>query len=309
MRIAANNFRWALVTSMCTAALLTGCVGLTASQKTAVGRLGEASAKLGPASSAQLALIRDNVIQMNLEALMLQGPGFPSKPGEPPPSIVPGELDKNLSADVVATIGAATNAITAYGEALVALVDDTQSANVKSAAATFASSLRSVPGSRLTTEQATAIGDAVESVGGFLVEAKRKKAVVTLVLNARSSVDSICALLVTTFDPEADKSAGVVLRSAILSVSIPAHRTFAHANTYQKRKEAELGLKLAFDNEVRRTHDLVKVKQAAKAMKSANDALVAAMQDAKWSMDDVLDFSEKVQSLQDAVHRSMNKGG
>lgn len=224
-------------------------------------------------------------------------------------------MDETLPLDTVVVITAATNALAGYGKTLSALVADTQAADLKAAASTFSASLAAVPGSGLTTSQEMAIGTAIAEVGGFAVEAKRKKAVLAVVLNAREAVDKLCDRLILDFDPayalEATPPRGVV--AAGLSKSGEPLYGFAvvawkNGKTYQERAAAQNGLKLAFDSRLVLKNDLVKVQKAGRSMKKANAALVAAVQENEWSFDDLLDFAEKAQSLQAAVQASFAGG-
>jgi len=311
MRRMANASRWALIVGITVATtVISGCGGLTTIQKDAVTKFGDASEKLGAATGAELVIVRDGIVQMNLERLMLEGYQASSRTSGVYPT--PTELDHGLNTDAVATISAATQALAAYGKTLVALVADTQTAEVKKAAATFSASLGSVPNSGLSEGQRTAIGDAIEGLGGFLIEGKRKKAIIAVVQNSQNSVNALCDLLIANFEPVTPTSKGGLISRQMEATTEPLYGTaigvLRDGKTSQARRESQFALKIAFENRVRRTHDLAKVQKAAIAMKKANTALANAIQDSKWSFDDLLDFAEKAESLQAAVKNSVKKG-
>ncbi|MEZ2299370.1 hypothetical protein [Variovorax sp. RCC_210] len=285
---------------------LAGCTGLTAQQKDAVTKFGKASSSLGDTTATELKAMRQSTMQMNLERLSLSGKDKDmSNAGTPLPG--PTNLDSGFELETVTAVSAATAALSSYGKALVALADDTESAELRSATDGFATNLALVPKAQLTDEQRVAIASAANGLGGFVVEAKRKRAVATLVIHAKSSVDKLCTILAQDFDPHRGWIAEK-LAATSEPLLVAADLALVNGKNYDQRKAAQEGLRLAFDNRKRLDLILSGIQKTAVSMKKANETLAIAIQDGSFSIDDFLDFSEKAQALQLAVKSAQPKG-
>lgn len=290
--------------------LLSGC-GLTAAQKDAVAKFGESAAKLGTATGTQLSVAREIEVKMNLERILLQGyidPGDMSRSG-----LDPTKLDQSLPSEAAEIIMSAANGLAAYGKTLVALVTDTQTPELKAAASTLSINLASIPGAQLTASQQGAITSAVTGISGFLIEEKRKQAVLAVVLNAQRSVDTLCDRLIVDFDPSPPfGSQRGVIAQGLEKSGEPLYgfaiATWKSGKSYHERSAAQNGIKLAFDARIIRNNDLLKTQNAARSMKRANASLVTAVQGSQWSLEDLIEFAEKAQSLQSAVQSSLHGG-
>lgn len=294
-------------------AVLGGCGGLTTKQKDAVGELGKASAAVGTAASTQIQDMRDTTVQMNLERLTLLGYVQPTPEqltamgGKDPQG--PAALDHGFELDQVKLINSGTKALVNYGTVLVALVDDTQSAKLKTAAAGFTSDLSSLSAVNVTlsADQRTAIGGLAESIGGFIVAEKRKTAVLKFVMGSQDNVSAICDFLAGAFDTDGGHISRTFddTRVALLN---PAFDALLAGKTYQARHDGQLGMKLAFDNDKSRKQTLAQISSAAGDMKKANATLVTALHDPTKSFDDVINFAQQAQALQDAIQGAVKPG-
>jgi hypothetical protein len=292
--------RWCrLLTLVLLLGTFAGCA-LTAKQKAAVSQFSGSAATLGDVTSSQLIAMRDDTVKMTLERLLLGGKSKDPNLGDQT------SLDRGFDVERVETVSGATQALAAYGKSLAALVDDTQSAELKAASNEFVASLGRVPTAKehLSDEQLGAIGTAVQEVGGLWIESKRKQAVTTIVNNSKDAVEHLCDLLVRDFDPD---KGWVAIQLQVIEDPLMAEATngLYDGQTYNDRKIALEAFRLAHDSQMRRTQVLGRVTDAATAMKKANSVLANAIANSAWSFEDIQDFAQKARSLQMAVKISV----
>jgi hypothetical protein len=275
--------------------LLSGCA-LTARQKAAVSQFSGSAIMLGDTTSSELNAMRDATVQMTLERLLLGGKSKDPSLGDQ------ASLDRGFDVDRVETIAGATRALAAYGRSLAALVDDTQSAELRTASNEFVASLGRVPAARarMSDAQLQAIGTVVQDVGGLWVEWKRRQAVTTIVRESRLAVDTLCELLARDFDP---MGGWVARQLQVIEDPLMAEATnrFYDGRTDSERKGAIEAFRLVHGSRMRRTEVLKRVTEGAAAMKQANDTLARAAEESTWSMQDIQDFAQKARSLRTAV--------
>jgi hypothetical protein len=291
-----RTVRWrSALTLAVLAAVFAGCA-LTAQQKAAVSQFSDSATTLGDVSSSELKVMRDETIKMTTERLLLGGKSKDPNLGDQT------SLDRGFEVTRVETVSGATRALAAYGKSLAALVDDTQSADLKAASNEFVASLGRVPAAKdkLSDKQLEAIGTAVQEVGGLLVEWKRKQALTTIVRESRQAVDQLCDLLARDFDPQRGWVAQQLLVVEAPLVGAATDALF-NARTYNDRKTTLEAFRLAQGSRMRRTEVVKRVADTAKAMKKANEALAQAVENSAWSIQDIQSFAERARSLQTAV--------
>lgn len=278
-----------------------GCA-LTNNQKMAVSQFSASAATLGDVTSAELGAMRENTVKMTMERLLLSGKSKDPRLGDQT------SLDRGFELKRVETVTAATTALAAYGKSLAALVDDTQSAEFKTASNAFVASLGHVPTTKdyIDDQQLEAIGTVMQDVGGFWIEWKRQQAVKVIVAAAQKSIEHLCDLLIRDFNPGNDRGEGkgwITLQLQIVEDPLMAEATngLYDSRTYHDRQPALKAFRLAHDSRMRRTEVLQRVMDGAAAMKLANAALVHALANSTWSFHDIQDFSQKVRSLHIAV--------
>ena len=180
--------------------LLSGCA-LTAAQKAAVSQFSDSAAALGDITSSELIAMRDGTVKMTMERLLLGGKSKDKELGNQ------ATLDRGFELKRVEAVSGAARALAAYGKSLGALVNDTQSADLKAASNEFIASLGRVPAAteHINDQQLGAIGTVIQDVGGFWIEWKRKQAVETIVAKSQRAVEHLCDLLIRDFSPGNDK--------------------------------------------------------------------------------------------------------
>lgn len=293
---ASKTSRWCSVLTLAVLlVILAGCA-LTAKQKAAVSLFSGSAATLGDVTSSELKAMRDGTVKMTIERLLLGGKSKDCNLGDQT------SLDRGFDLKRVMTVAGATQALAAYGKSLAALVDDTQSAELKVASNEFVASLGRVPTAkeRLSDKQLEVIGTVVQEVGGLWIEWKRKQAVTTIVKESRQAVDHLCDLLIRDFDPE---KGWVAKQLQVVEEPLMAEATngLYDGRTYNDRKVALEAFRLAHGSRMRRTEVLKRVTDGATAMKKANSALAQAVENSDWSIQDIQDFAQRARSLQTAV--------
>lgn len=275
-----------------------GCA-LNASQKMALGQFSSSATKLGELTSSELMSMHDNTVKMTTERLLLGGKSKDGNLGDQR------SLDRGFELKKVETISSATQALAAYGNSLSALVDDSQSANLKAASNQFVASLGNLPEvkSQINDKQLEAIGTVIQEVGGLWVEWKRKQAVTTIIMESQQAVDKLCDLLIRDFKSDEPDKGWVSLQLQVVEdpLMVEATNALYDGKTYNDRKIALEAFRLAYESHMRRTEVLERITGAAAAMKKANESLVNVISDSSWSIQDIKNFAEKAQSLQSAV--------
>lgn len=287
--------------------ILTGCA-LTTKQKAAVGQFSDSASTLGEVTSSELKAMRNGTVKMTIERLLLDGKSQYQNLGNQ------ASLDRGFELERVEAVLGATRALAAYGKSLAALVDDTQSAELKVASNEFVASLGRVPTAKqhISDQQLEAIGTVVQDVGGFWIEWKRKQAVQTIVKGSRAAVEHLCDLLIRDFNPgngTDEKKGWVALQLQVVEdplMAVATNRLY-DGHTYNDRKVALEAFRLAHDSRMRRTEMLKRVTDGAIAMKKANSSLAQAVEGSTWSFQDIQDFAKKTQSLQSTIKTLVNE--
>ena len=273
-----------------------GCA-LSAKQKSAINQFSDSAATLGDVTSSELATMRSGAIKMTIERLLLGGKSKDPNLGDQ------ATLDRGFELNRMESVVGATRALAAYGKTLTALVDDTQSEELNAASQEFVASLGQISEAqkRLTDEQLEAIGAAVQEVGTFWVDWKRKRAVTTVITHSQQAVDNLCDLLIRDFDPQ---KGWVALQLQVIENPLLAESTNALYDgvTYYEREVALGAFRLAHGSKMRRTEVLTRIVNAAVAMKQANAVIINAIDQPGWSTQDIRAFAERAQSLKNVAN-------
>jgi hypothetical protein len=276
-------------------AIFAGCA-LTAKQKAAVSQFSDSASALGTVTSSELKGMRDEAVKMNIERLLLGGQSKDVNLADQ------ASLDRGFALGTIEVVSGATRALAAYGKSLAALVDDAQSAELKAASNELIASFSRIPSVKehISQKQLAAIGTAIQEVGGFWINAKRKQAVTTIVTASQAAVEHVCDLLIRDFDP---KKGWVTKQLQVVEDPLMAEATngLFDGRSYTERKISLEAFRLAHGNRMRRTEVLTRVTNAADGMKKANRALGQAIANSEWSAEDIQDFSKRVRSLDMAV--------
>lgn len=268
--------------------LLAGC-GLTRTQQQAAIRLARASAGLGEFTATEFSGLREVTIEMNTLDVAINGKARLT------------DLDESLNpADVSARIGAAT-ALSSYGRLLLALVQDTQEAELKAASDDFVSSFNRVSGKTLRDDQLEALGTTVQNIGRLFVEHKKARAVKRIVKDAQADVDKICDLLISDFN-RTGLRIGQGVDVTIKRLKADADVALATSGVdYRSRLVAVEAYKLADSADDRLNVLGIQAVNTLEALKSANRQLVRALENDKLSTADIKALGTQIKELADAA--------
>jgi hypothetical protein len=267
----------AVVLALVALGATSGCLGLTAEQKRAVGDFSRAAAVVGQATAEELPQLRASAIEMNAARYGLVG----DKSG-----LKFTDLEQQFTVANVGTVVRAATTLQAYGVLLLGLVEDMQKRELHGAAADFVGGAKKLPGVSLSDNQADAIRLAVELVGGVVVEWKKKRAVEDVVANARAAVGQICGLLAAEFDPASGRL-GAQYFNITSPLRVEASDTLQNAKAPTERTLALEAYRQAIAGQVRHEQVLKRISATATALRSANEALVAALASDKLKLADV----------------------
>jgi len=290
--------------------LASGCVGLTASQKAAIAEFSRATAAVGETTQTELTEMRERMIRTNRERLILRGPS---------PSLnFSSSLDGKLTISTVSVVVAAATALEGYGEMLEALVEDTQTKELHSAAEKFVTSLKQVPNVSLSPGASDAISAAIVLGGQLLIEAKKARAIKAIVPQTRPAIDQICDTLARDFD---FKTAGLAAdlhdatellhgaASAAFQDTPPGGDAATAPAAIAARSVSLPALQYAIQGRVRRDEVLARISAAVAAIKKANAALADALEHDRWTLEDVKGLAGEAKGLKPAITELSTRTG
>jgi hypothetical protein len=168
--------------------ILSGC-GLSITQREAATRFANASSGLGQFTAKELTSLREATIQMNSKDIALGGKAKIN------------DLDGAFDSDAIKARVNAAVTLSAYGNLLMALVDDNQASHLKSAAMQFSDSIKGVSGNSLSDNQLDTLGGIVYSISGYFLEWQKANALKDIVISSKADIDRLCDLLIDDFDP------------------------------------------------------------------------------------------------------------
>jgi len=279
-----------------------GAGGLTASQKAAIGEFSRATAAVGETTQTELADMRARMIRTNEERLILRGPQ--------PDLSAASTLDGNLTVANVVVVVAAATAVQRYGEMLEALVEDTQSKELRGAAEKFVASVQQVPSVTLSAGASDAISAVIVFAGERVVEAEKAHAIKRIVPQTKPAIDQICDTLTRDFDFQqaglaADLSAATEALHGAASVAFqntaPPGDAAATQAAIAARAVSLPALQYAVQGRVRRDEILTRISKAAAAIKKANASLADALEHDRWSLEDVKELVGEAKDLKPAI--------
>ncbi|MGR9074245.1 MAG: hypothetical protein ACU833_14390 [Gammaproteobacteria bacterium] len=267
--------------------ILTGC-GLNPVQKEGVSRFAKASGGLGEFSAVSLSQYREATIEMNTLDNIIRS------------QVKTVDLDESFDVeDIAARISAAT-ALTSYGRLLMALVENTQEAELKDASDEFVDSFRNVSGKKLNDDQLESLGILVQRLGGLFVEYKKAKAVKKIVLDTEKDVDLLCDLLIADFS-RSDLGLMQGFDDTIKRLKVDADIALAEATGQGERELAMGAYRMAVSNEAKLNTVITQAVQTLNALKKANSQLAAALREDSNSISDIRAMGAEFKELSDAI--------
>ena len=163
---------------------LAGC-GLTLNQKEATTRFATASMSMGNFAAQEFASLRQATIEMNTKNIAIGGKADKTM------------LDGAFKVDAVTTRIKTAEALASYGRLLMALLNDSQEAELRDASNQFADSVKAA-GSDLD-----GVGTAVYAIGGLFIEHQKAAALTKIATASKDVIDQLCDKLIDDFTPTA----------------------------------------------------------------------------------------------------------
>jgi hypothetical protein len=275
-----------LVAGLSLTILVSGCtaLGLTASQKAAIGEFSRATAAIGETTQGELTEMRARLVQTNEQLFIIRGSASRLSPD--------GTLDGKLTVNTIAIVVAAATALQGYGEMLVALVEDTQARELQSAAGKFTTSLSKVPNVNLSAGASDAISAVIVFAGERYIEAKKAHALKVIVPETRPAIDRICDTLASDFDWQSNGlAADLDTQNQLLQSAASSAVRDASGGTdgaaVVARSVTLPALQYAIQGRLRRDEVQKRVSTSVLAIKKANAALADALANDRWNLEDV----------------------
>jgi len=261
---------------------LTAC-GLTVRQKAAIKTFAESTGTLSDLASQEFAQDRADLIKMNEMRRSLDDPTVRT-------------LDGNYTVDRVKTRVDSVTALKSYADLLNELATSSEAADIKSASDEFVVNLRKINGISFSDEQADAVSQAVQAVGGMIVEFKRKKAVKLIVARTHTPVIQLADLLSNSFDPKKDNW-GLELDTAVTALRgqvVVARNKGLAANDLASEAVLQQGSSLADSTKQRLDTSSAGILDGCANLKHAEQNLSNLMEYDKFSTEDILTYAQSI---------------
>jgi hypothetical protein len=241
--------------------LVSGC-GLSTNQRNAASRFASASSGLGDFAATEFSSLRAANITMNTKDIAIGGTAKLAN------------IDGAFTVENVQARILAATALSAYGNLLLALVNETDSANLNNASDQFVASIKNLPNQKLDNQQLNSIGAIVYDLGDIYLEEQKAKAVRKIVNEAKADIDRILDLLIQDFNP-AGLNLAQGINATILRLKADADIALATSgNNVQNKLIAIDAYSLANEQDEKTKSVNIRAAAALTALKAANTELV-----------------------------------
>lgn len=278
--------------------LLVGC-GLTNKQIIKTQSFGSATEKIGKLGEEEFVNIRNSIIQMNKELVVIDN----SKTSD---SLV---FDKPTFAIPTAERLAASKALKLYGELLVKLVTEDRSENIQKAANSLIDNTSTAIGKDFSDEQKGAINKIIVGLGSFWVEKKKADAAKEIIPAYQKAVNKLADLLIEDFSL-ADGSLGYLKAydTTARRLKNAAMKLVNAGDKYSvlERDRAVQSFVMAEMAIIRATVLGKNAKKSIKSLKKANVELVNIIKEQEYSTDDIKKYAKQIQELVN-LHQVLTK--
>ena len=301
--------------------LLSAC-GLSPVQQGQVATFASATDAIASLPATNFARLRQDIIQMNTEYVMLN---------DRQTSLKGFNLDAPLSVKAATQRALAVTALQSYGDTLHKLVTADESTGIKNAATNLVTNFNSAASANLTTSQQSAATDLTTTLGTLFVDYERKQAVEKIVSIYACPVDQLAALLERDFRgfgpveamPGAEPPKIEISPSDIPGCSVPQStgdpavgvlwgyeaaagrlKNIAigiigqgNAVSFDKRQSAVKAFVLAVDNDSKAQNISAAGVPALVNLRKANAKLGAALKDDKLTVQEIKDYATSIKQL------------
>lgn len=286
-------------------ATLSGCA-LTSTQREATSRFAQASSDIGDFATTEFNHFRSATIDMNVTDIAIRGKKtlleceVDPVTKKPTGKCVP-DLDEALKPSPTIERVKSAQALSSYGKLLLTLVTETQEAELKKASNNFVDSFKSASNIKMSDTQLEGLGQLVQAIGSFWVEAKKAKAVKQIVKDAGPYVDDLCDLLIDDFSLttlQVGQGVDKTISNLVGDASIALKENDA---SYNDRLIAISGLKQAWEEREHLNNISNQAIATLTKLKAANTQLKMAIENDSLSIEDIKAVGKEVSNLKSAV--------
>jgi hypothetical protein len=213
-------------------------------------------------------------------------------------------LDDGFTLERIKARVQAAQALQSYGSLLTKLSDDSSSQQVLTSFDNLSAAIKNLPKEdRIVSDaQLNIIGSAVKTIGGWFINAAKKKVIEQVVATYYPQVNKLCDLLAGDFNRRRNKLAS---RFVLVTLQLDAEAAdkYLSADNYPFpeniliRSLALNGLKDAKINTDYYQTVLPGVSESFEKMKAANEALRIKLENNDISAEDVKQFTDSVRNL------------
>lgn len=282
---------------------LSGC-GLTSRQRKEIEVFGLAASTLGATGKEQLSASRDNVIDMKRYRLAIEkvilDPKKAKESGLPAREFYFAnilDLDAGLDRNDIASRVAAVDVLEQYGKLLMSFTTDRHEKEVKDASSKFAKSVGDFPHNPMTAEEIDGLNHILSSVGGILVEHRKKEALEKVIPMVAPLIDKICDYLERDFDPAKPGVYGTVdtVQDRLGTTAVEGLK--APPDSISDRLLLIDGFALAQKNKASVGTTSPRMLKSIASLRKANAQLPEVIQSNKVGLKDIKDFGENAGAL------------
>lgn len=270
-------------------ALLSNC-GLNNNQLVKTKSFGSATESLGKLSEEEFLNIRNGIIEMNETLYVIDS----SKTAG---SLV---LDQPVYAEETAKRIAASKALKIYGELLNQLTNEKRTDELQSATSKLLDNSSAALGSELTEETKTAINGLIVNLGSFWIEKKKADAAKQIINTYQAPVSKLADLLYQDFslNPESEGYLKAYLNVASRLKNASIQRLNEDNKCAISERERVVHAYMLAEKAITHANTLSKqAQQSIQALKTANNALVAATNNPEYNSDDIKNYAKQIQEL------------
>ncbi len=268
--------------------VLSGC-GLTDNQIIKTESFGMATEQVGALSESEFINIRNGIMKMNEELLILGNTPIPNN----------FSLDKPASAEKTAKRVAASKALKLYGEVLVNLVNEDRTANLQDAANALLTNTSAALGSDLNGQQ-DLISGIIVGFGSLWVDEEKANALQAIVPAYQDAVNSLADLLLEDFSLNDDSLGYLKAYNTTAKKLKLAASTLLKTNDKLPMLERARAVQAFTLAETAINHSTELCKAGYKAigeLKMANAEFARIVSDTNYHADDIKSYAKQIQEL------------
>ena len=269
--------------------LLVGC-GLTNKQIIKIQSFGSATEKIGILCEEEFVNIRNGIIQMNKELVIIDNSKNSNNL----------DFDKPTFAEPTAERLAACKALKLYGELLINLVTENRDENIQNATNSLIDNMNVALGVDLSDEQKGAVSKIIVGLGHFWVDKKKADAAKEIIPAYQKTVDKLADLLLVDFSLN-DSTLGYLkaYHTVASRLKNAAMRLVNAGDDYSvlERDRAVEAFYLA-ETAINRAEKIEKIgAMSIKSLKKANKELCNIIKRQTYDTDDIKNYAKQIQEF------------